>query len=120
MHAEAAHVFLLVRSSSVAAAGTAFDIPPVRSKATREKQYDDDDQYDADDTDAAMAESVTISAEATTEATKQEDDEDDEKYEPERHDLSPVAAPNRTLSLSRPQGGFDSTGDEGHRVSARM
>jgi hypothetical protein len=28
------------------------DIPPVRSKSTREEQYNDDDQEDAEDTDA--------------------------------------------------------------------
>ena len=77
----------------------AFELPPVRSKPTHEKQYDEDDQDDADDTDAAVTEAVAVAAEAATEATKQEDDEDDDEYESERHDLSPVAAPSRALSL---------------------
>jgi hypothetical protein len=77
----------------------ASDIPPARSKPTHEKQYDEDDQDDADDTDAAVTEAVAVAAEAATEATKQEDDEDDDEYESDRHDLSPVAAPNRTLSF---------------------
>jgi hypothetical protein len=76
-----------------------FDIPPVRSKPTHQKQYDEDDQDDADETDAAVPKPVAVAAEAATEATKQEDDEDDDEYESERHNLSPVAAPNRTLSL---------------------
>ena len=53
---------------------SAFDTPPIRSKATHEKQYDEDDQDDADDTDAAVTEAVAVAAEAATEATKQEDD----------------------------------------------
>jgi hypothetical protein len=77
----------------------AFDIPPVGSKPTHEKQYDEDDQNDADDTDAAVTEAVAVAAEATTEATKQEDDENDDEYESNGHGLSPVSAPNRTLSL---------------------
>jgi hypothetical protein len=55
--------------------------------------------HDADDTDAAVTEAVAVAAEATTEATKQEDDEEDDEYKSERHDLSPIAAPNQTLSL---------------------
>ena len=77
----------------------AFDVPPVGSKPTHEKQHDEDDQDDADDTDAAVTEAVTVAAEAATEATEQEDDEDDDEYESERHDLSPVAAADRTSSL---------------------
>ena len=73
--------------------------PRVRSKPPHEKQYNEDDQDDADHTYAAVTEAVAIAAEATTEATKQEDDEDDNKYESDRHDLSPVAAPSQTLSL---------------------
>jgi hypothetical protein len=68
----------------------AFDIPPVRSKPTHEKQHDEDNQDDADDTDTAVTEAVAVAAEAATEATKQEDDKDDDEYESERHDLSPV------------------------------
>ena len=69
---------------------SAFDTTPIRSKPTHEKQYDEDDQDDADDTDAAVTEAVAVAAEAATEATEQEDDEDDNKYESDRHDLSPV------------------------------
>jgi len=78
---------------------SAFYTPRVRSKPTHEKQYNEDDQNDTDHTYAAVTEAVAIAAEATTEATKQEDDEDDNKYESDRHDLSPVAAPSQTLSL---------------------
>ena len=77
----------------------AFDLPAVRSKSPHDKQYDEHDQDDADDTDAAVPVAVAVAAEAATEATKQEDDEEDDEYESERHELSPVAAPNRTLSL---------------------
>jgi len=68
------------------------------SNPTHEKQYDKDDQDDADDADAAVTVAVAVAAEAATEATKQEDDKYDDKYQPDRHDLSPVAAPNRTLT----------------------
>ena len=71
----------------------------IRSKPTHEKQDEENDQDDADDTDAAVTEAVAVAAEAATEATQQEDDKDDDEYESNRHDLSPVAAPNRTLSL---------------------
>jgi hypothetical protein len=73
--------------------------PRVRSKPTHEKQYNEDDQDDADHAYAAVTEAVAVAAEAATEATEQEDDEDDNKYESDRHDLSPVAAPSQTLSL---------------------
>jgi hypothetical protein len=82
----------------------AFDIPRVRSNPTHEKEYDEDDQNDADDPDASITEAVAVAAEATTEATKQENDEKDYEYESDRHDSSPVAAPNRTLSLLAIQG----------------
>jgi len=71
------------------------------SNPTHEKQYDKDDQDDADDTDAAVTVAVAVAAEAATEATKQEDDKYDDKYQPDRHDLSPVAAPNRTINPHR-------------------
>lgn len=61
----------------------AFDIPPVRSKPTRKNQYDEDDQDDANDTDAAMTVAVAVATEATTEAAKQEDDKYDDEYESE-------------------------------------
>jgi hypothetical protein len=63
---------------------------PMRSSTTR---------MIADDTDAAVTEAVAVAAEAATKAAKQEDDEDGDEYESKRYDLSPVAAPNRTLSL---------------------
>jgi hypothetical protein len=71
------------------------DIPPVRSKATHENQHEEDDQNDPDDTDPAVTVAVAVPAEAAAEAAQQEDDEDDDEYESDRHDLSPVAAPNR-------------------------
>ena len=64
----------------------------VRSKPTHEKQYDEDDQDYANDTDAAVPEAVAVTAEAATEAAKQEDDEDDYQYESERHNLFPLFA----------------------------
>src|SRR6185437_15872588 len=67
------------------------DIPPVRSQAPHENQYDEDDQDDTDDTDSAVAESVAVAAEAATEPTKQKDDENDDEYKPKRHDLTSIA-----------------------------
>jgi hypothetical protein len=58
----------------------AFDIPRVRSNPTHEKRNDEDDQNNADDTDAAMTVAVAVPAEATTETTKQEDDEENDEY----------------------------------------
>jgi hypothetical protein len=49
----------------------AFDIPPVGSKPTHQKQNDDDDQDDADDADSAMTEAVAVAAETATEAPEQ-------------------------------------------------
>ena len=43
---------------------------------------------------------VAIAAEAATEAAEQEDDEDDDKYEADRHDLSPVTTPSQTFVAS--------------------
>jgi hypothetical protein len=77
----------------------ATEVGKVRSKPTHEKQYDEDDQNDADDTNAAVPVAIAVAAEAATEATKQEDDEEDDEYESDGHDLSPVSAPNRTLNL---------------------
>jgi len=48
----------------------------VRSKPTHEKQYEEDDQDEADNTHAAVTEAIAVPAEAATEATKQEYDED--------------------------------------------
>ena len=59
-------------------------------KPTHEKQYNEDDQDDADHTYAAVTEAVAVAAEAATEATEQKDDEDDNKYESDRHDRFPV------------------------------
>jgi len=79
---------------------SAFDTPRVRSKPPHEKQYDQDDQDDADHTYAAVTEAVAVAAEAATETTKQEDDEQDDEYESELHNLFPVPAPDRILSLA--------------------
>jgi len=62
---------------------------PIRSKPTHEKQYDEDDQDEADDTHAAMTEAIAVPTEAATEATKQENDEYDYQYESERHNSIP-------------------------------
>jgi hypothetical protein len=45
--------------------GSAFDILPDRSKPIREKQYDEDDQDHADDTDAAVTEAIAVAASLT-------------------------------------------------------
>src|ERR1035438_4474992 len=74
--------------------------PASRSKPTHDKQYHEDDQDDADDTNAAVTVAIAVAAEAATEATKQEDHEEDDEYESDRHYLSPVVAPKRTLSRS--------------------
>jgi hypothetical protein len=44
---------------------------------------------------------VAVAAEPAAEAAQQEDDEDDDEYESDRHDLSPVAAPNASILLYR-------------------
>jgi hypothetical protein len=70
---------LQARACTVAVGGdsgtAAFDISRVRSKTAHEKQYDKDDQDNADDTNAAVTVAVTVAAEAATEATEQEDNE---------------------------------------------
>ena len=80
-----------------AVCNSVFYTPRVRSKPTHEKQYDQDEQDDADHTDAAVTEPVSVAAKAPTEATKQDDDEEDDEYESERPDLSPDAAPNPNI-----------------------
>ena len=50
------------------------------SKPTREEQHDEDDNDDPDDADTAMAEAVTVSADAPTEAPEQEHDKDYDEY----------------------------------------
>jgi|SRR5208282_1267131 hypothetical protein len=77
-----------LRSSGLKA--TAFGNPTIRSKAPREKQYYEDDQDDADHTDAAMTVTIPVTTKATAETTKQKDDKEDDEYEPDRHDLPPV------------------------------
>jgi hypothetical protein len=72
----------------------AFNIPPVRSNPSHEKQYDENDQNHTDDTNAAMTEAVAVAAESATEAAKQEDDKYDDEYKSDRHVLSPIAVPN--------------------------
>jgi hypothetical protein len=64
------------------------------SNSTHDKQYDDDDKYDTDDTDATVTVSITVAAKAATEATKQENNEDDNEDGSERHGLSPMAGAN--------------------------
>src|SRR4249919_797846 len=59
--------------------------PASRSEAPKQHQDDDDDQNSADESDAAMTETVAVAAEATTEATKQENDEDDNQDESKGH-----------------------------------
>jgi len=68
---------------NVGTLSTASEIPFVRSKPTREKQYDEDDQDDAENTNAAVTVAVAVATEPATESASQEDDEEDDKYEPE-------------------------------------
>ena len=77
----------------------AFDIPRVRSNPTHEKQNDEDDQNNADDTDAAMT-VAEPSAEATTETTKQENDEEDDEMSPIDTIHLPLQHLNLTLASS--------------------
>ena len=49
------------------------------SNPPHQHKNDNDDQYYADDTDAAVSEAIAITAEAATEATKQKDEKDDNK-----------------------------------------
>ena len=51
-------------------------------------------------TPPAVTVAVAVAAEPAAEAAQQEDDEDDDEYEFDRHDLSPVSAPNRPLRSS--------------------
>jgi len=91
----------LLRASRRTATGEI--APASRSKPTRDQQYHEDDQDDADDTIAAVTVAVAVAAEAATEATKQEDDEEDDEYESDRHYLSPVVpvvTPKRTRTSS--------------------
>ena len=81
--------------------GVACDIPPIRLDSTHQKQNKENDQDDAEDTNAAVTVAVAVTAEAATEATKQEDDEHDDKYQSERHNLSPVAGTQRKNQPSR-------------------
>ena len=70
------------------------------SETPGEKQDNDDDEDDAQNTDAPVTEAVTVAPKAAAEATEQENDDDDNEDGSERHDLSPLAAPNRVLNLS--------------------
>lgn len=49
-------------------------------KATGQKQDKNDDDQDADHTNAAMPEAITVSANAATKATQQEDNQNDNEY----------------------------------------
>jgi hypothetical protein len=60
-----------------------------KSEPPKQHENDNDDQDGADDTDAAVAEAVTVPAELAAEAAEQEDDEDDNEDDSERHDFSP-------------------------------
>jgi hypothetical protein len=55
------------------------NILPFRSKATCQKQDYDNNEHNAEDTDAAVTEAVSVTAKAATKATEQENDEDDNK-----------------------------------------
>jgi hypothetical protein len=57
-------------------------------------------QDDTDNTDASVTVAIAVATEAATEAPEQEDYEDDDKYESNRHDLSPVTTPNQTFVAS--------------------
>ena len=58
-----------------------------------------DDQDGTEDTNATEAVALTIAAEAATEFPEQENDEDDNEDSAERHGSSPLARPERVLSL---------------------
>jgi hypothetical protein len=57
--------------------------------STQDHEYDEDDYDDADNSDATVSVAIAVAAEAATEAAKQENDEDNDKYESDRHELSP-------------------------------
>jgi hypothetical protein len=61
-------------------------------KPTGQRKDDEDDQDDADDANASM----TVTAHAPAEPSKQEYDEDDDEYESNRHELPPIAMDSRT------------------------
>ena len=48
-----------------------------------------------------MTEAVTVTAEAATETTKQENDQKDDDYKSQRHCLSPVAKSSQILVVSQ-------------------
>jgi hypothetical protein len=58
--------------------------PQFGLKPTGENQYDENDQDNTNNTDAAVTVTVSVAAEAAAEATKQENDQDDEKYDSKR------------------------------------
>ena len=62
------------------------------SKPPHQKQYDEDDQDDADYTDAAVTVSISVATKATAETTKQKYDKNDDKYGSDPHELPPFAA----------------------------
>jgi hypothetical protein len=51
------------------ASSAVFDIPAIRSKPTGEKQYDEDDQDNTDDADAAVSISLTLHENVYNEAS---------------------------------------------------
>jgi len=64
-------------------------LAPSRSKATGEKQYNENDQYDPHHSDAAVTIAITVAAKASTEAPKQKNYEYNDEYESDGHDQSP-------------------------------
>lgn len=61
------------------------------SQATHENQYHEDNQDGANNTDAAVTETVTVSSEAAAEPADQEDDKNDNQDESGGgHELSPL------------------------------
>jgi hypothetical protein len=69
-----------------------------RSDPACQQKNDNDDQDDAEDTDAAVTVAVTVAAEAATEPAEQGDDEDDDENESQRHELS-LTKEHRQLDL---------------------
>ena len=59
---------------------------PFTSKATCQKQDNDNNEHNAEDTDAAVTEAVSVAAKAATKAAEQENDEDDKKDGSDRHE----------------------------------
>jgi len=85
---------LRIESVSAARTGVNGDFPASQGSQTRggsrlnpthEKQYDEDDQNDADDTDAPVSVAISVAAEAAAKPTEQEDNQDDDEHKSDRH-----------------------------------